>query len=112
MAVVVTIEFVKPSADRCLKDGREDKSQLASKVSMSEKNLINEPQPQTNWRRRLEILLLTCVILAICALFVTPTILYALPPLGSGVVSLRLFFLLTLTVTFFSLRALKITDTK
>ena len=78
MAVVVTIEFVKSGAD--------------SKVSISKEDLISEPRLQTksvcSWRRRLEIIVLTCVILAVCTLFVTPTILYALPPLSAiGMVS-------------------------
>ena len=96
MAVVVTVEFVKPSADSCLKDGVEPKAHPTSQVSISKENLISESHPQTNsvWRRRLEIILLTCVILAICALFVTPTILYALPPLSSiGMVSSKFVYL-------------------
>ena len=90
MAVVVTIEFVKSGADCCLKDGEQHKPQLDSKVSISKEELISEPRLQTKsvWRRRLEIIVLTCVILAVCALFVTPTILYALPPLSAiGMVS-------------------------
>ena len=93
MAVIVTIEFVKPpSADCSLKDeGREHKPQLASKAPASKEDLVSEPDhPQTSsvWGRRLEILLLSVVILAVCALFVTPTILYALPPLSAiGMVS-------------------------
>ncbi len=90
MAVAVTIEFVKSGADCYLKDEEQHKSQLDSKVSISKEDLISEPHPQTKsvWRRRLEIILLTCVILAACALFVTPTILYALPPLSAiGMVS-------------------------
>ena len=35
---------------------------------------------QKVWSRRWEILLLTCTILAVCALFMIPTIFYALPP--------------------------------
>ena len=96
MAAVVTIKFVKPSTDCYFKDGGEHKSQLDPKVSISKENLISEPRPQANSarRRRLEIILLTCVILAICALFVMPTILYALPPLSSiGMVSLRFMYL-------------------
>ena len=103
MAVTVTlfdVEFVKPiasQADCSLKDGQEGKPQLASKVSMSEENLINEPQQQTNWRKKLEISLLICVILIVCAPFATPTILYALPPLSSGVVNHFVIILLFFT---------------
>ena len=84
MAAIVTIEFVKSGADCCLKDGEQHKPQLDSKVSVSKEDLISEPRLQTKsvWRRRLEIIVLTCIILAVCALFVTPTILYALPPLS------------------------------
>ena len=35
---------------------------------------------QKVWSKRWEILLLTCIILAVCALFMIPTIFYALPP--------------------------------
>ena len=77
------------SADCCLKDGGgEHKPQLASEASASKEDLVNEPDhPQTRGRR-LEIILLSVVILAVCALFVTPTILYALPPKSAiGMVS-------------------------
>ena len=40
-----------------------------------------EPNKSQNvWSKRWEVLLLTCVILAVCALFMIPTIFYALPP--------------------------------
>ena len=35
-----------------------------------------------NWKKKFEITLLIFVIVIVCSLFVTPTILYALPPLS------------------------------
>ena len=89
VAIITNLEFVKPSAsaDCSLKDGEEHNSQISSKVSMSKEDLISdsEPHPQTKpvWKRRLEIIPLSCIILAISAPFITPTILNALPPISA-----------------------------
>ena len=86
VAIITNLEFVKPSAsaDCSLKDGEEHNSQISSKVSMSKEDLISaHPQTKPVWKRRLEIILLSCIILAISVPFITPTILYALPPISA-----------------------------
>lgn len=77
----------------CSNVGRESKPKTAT--STSEENPCNSHK--TSWSKRLEIYLLTGIILVVSFLFVTPTILYALPPLsGTQAVSYLIIIFRTL----------------
>lgn len=56
------------------------KSKLKTAASISEENSSNSRK--ASWNKRIEIFLLTCIILIVSFLFITPTVLYALPPLS------------------------------
>lgn len=63
----------------CLENGREHIHKQDMKSFVAEDS-ESKSLRQLRWRRRLEILLLSGVILSVCALFIIPTIFYALPP--------------------------------
>ena len=65
-------------------------SKLKTATFTSEENPCNSHKASWSKTKRIELFLLTGIILVVSFLFVTPTILYALPPL-SGIQSVSLF---------------------
>ena len=74
----ITVPSVLPG--HYLKKGKTESTVELNEFESEHVDLAKSRPSGRRWRKVLEIFLLLCIILAVCALFVTPTILYALPP--------------------------------
>ena len=78
---VITIPSVLPA--HYLKKGKTESTVELNTSSEDPEPAAAQSSPhKKRWRKVLEVLLLTSVIVLVCAPFVTPTIVFALPPLS------------------------------
>ena len=83
MAVTLVLEPLEAdSKNYYLQSRREEKdNSIKTRSSSTDVEKSQSTWYRRNLKKQLEIFLLASVIIAVCSLFLTPTILYALPPL-------------------------------